>query len=178
MITGLASQSSTNVSGWQTGRNKRQMHVFDHVDFNKICKGISNYYQHIEKNIAGRSDFEERIERVLREEKVSFEDPSTVADTSLNSIIDAFAHIQKDGSFISRFEDSSLNRLLILFNRWINIDVRQEEIFSLPVQQEHEVINNTRLVRPEYRQIVELSDQTPGGSLYNQIEKNKMGPSA
>ncbi|MBU0756580.1 MAG: hypothetical protein KKF44_00815 [Nanoarchaeota archaeon] len=93
---------------------------------NKVHEGLSDKIDIAEKELHEKSH-DEHAKKDNEEDKnlkkAIFSDPTAFSDTNLNDIIDAFAKIGfKNGSFVNQFQNGDLTNLLILFNKWINLD--------------------------------------------------------
>jgi hypothetical protein len=114
---------------------------------NSVFLDYSPHYQTIKK-IAQRDVGQELIDEIdkLLEErkalkklpefkKLKFEDASTVSDSNINGIMDAFVKIRSEKP-LSNIEKQSIDDLLILFNQWVILgqchfdQPIQEDIFS------------------------------------------------
>ncbi|MFH0875202.1 MAG: hypothetical protein V1859_04645 [archaeon] len=182
-----------DLSGFQN--NKVEHKGSNHV-------GEEGHVKSDDKNVLDES--EPNIDAESEPEKINkniiFSNPNTVRDHTINEIIDAFAKIgMSDPAFISRINDDSLTRLLVLFNKWINIDIRQEEIFSNITPKEEESLQQRFASEPSrmlsYSQFspqhaysnaiifgetgssslnYQEAQNEPSEGLYNRIEKSKM----
>ncbi|MBD3204029.1 hypothetical protein GF327_07040 [Candidatus Woesearchaeota archaeon] len=130
-------------------------------------------------------DIQEKHKKIQKDLKKSiFEKPfESFDERNLNEIIDAFSRIGKKESFVSNFMDSDVSNLLIMFNKWINLEEKipaAEEVFvnetnfpenSMPVFEPNQLRYEGFIPEEIYSNIEsgEVPDYTPGSS---QQEKN------
>ena len=147
-----------------------------------------------EKPVKEESKLEKKIEEKKSDSKmIFFRDAKTVFDDNIHDILDDISRLGlNNGKFTPMVDNASISELLMIFNRWININQANEEIFGTAENLESGVMSAPGLTSEKsmnYSSFYpeEMYASFPGeergagyegtrDSIYMAIEKRKLEP--